>query len=108
LFGKRNNIENGHSRLKDADREALGVPMKRRMRGPWIVEMAGTMAAASANISRIIDWLKARLALRTLNRMNRTGAALFEPGLETLTVDEHDRRNPFNQLAQIEQLRLIA
>ncbi|WP_301183785.1 hypothetical protein [Curtobacterium aetherium] len=40
--------------------------------------------------------------------MNRTSAALFEPGLETLTVDEHDRRNPFNQLAQMEQLRLIA
>ncbi|GGL05526.1 hypothetical protein GCM10009769_24620 [Curtobacterium luteum] len=63
-FGKRNNVENGNSCLKDADREALGVPMKRRMRGPWIVEMAGAMTAASANISRIIDWLKARLALR--------------------------------------------
>jgi hypothetical protein len=107
-FGKRNNVENGNSCLKDADREALGVPMKRRMRGPWIVEMAGAMAAASANISRIIDWLKARLALRGMNRMNRSSAALFEPGLESLTVEEHDRRNPFNRLAEMEQLRLIA
>ena len=76
--------------------------------GPWIVEMAGAMAAASANISRIIDWLKARLALRGMNRMNRSSAALFEPGIERLTVEEHDRRNPFNRLAEIEQLRLIA
>ncbi len=82
--------------------------MKRRMRGPWIIEMAGAMAAATANLSRILDWLKARLALRNLNRMNRTSAALFEPGIEKLTVEEHDRRNAFNRLAEIEELRLIA
>lgn len=107
-YGKRNNVENGNSCLKDADRAALGVPMKRRMRGPWIIEMAGAMAAATANLSRILDWLKARLALRNLNRMNRTSAALFEPGIEKLTVEEHDRRNAFNRLAEIEELRLIA
>ncbi|WP_156794769.1 hypothetical protein [Curtobacterium sp. BH-2-1-1] len=107
-YGKRNNIENGNSRLKDADREALGIPMKRRMRGPWAVEIAGAMAAASANITRIIDWLKARLALASMNRMNRTSAALFEPGIDKLTVADHDERNEFNRLAQIDSLRLIA
>ncbi|MBT1606482.1 hypothetical protein [Curtobacterium flaccumfaciens] len=106
-FGKRNNIENGNSCLKDADRAALGVPMKRRMRGPWIIEMAGAMAAATANLSRILDWLKVRLALRNMNRMSRTSAALFEPGVETLTVEEHDRRNAFNRLAKMEELRLL-
>ncbi|WP_066515952.1 hypothetical protein [Curtobacterium ammoniigenes] len=106
-FGKRNNIENGNSCLKDADRAALAVPMKRRMRGPWIIELAGAMAAATANLSRILDWLKLRLAMRTLNRKNATSAALFEPGLDRLTVDEHDLRNPFNRLAELEELRLV-
>lgn len=92
-------------------RPAPGLPSTRGpapTRGPAGCCRPGPLSIASANVSRIIDWLKARLALRTLNRMNRTSAALFEPGLETLTVDEHDRRNPFNQLAQMEQLRLIA
>ncbi|QZQ56205.1 hypothetical protein KZI27_05005 [Curtobacterium sp. TC1] len=36
------------------------------------------------------------------------GAALFESGIEKLTVEEHDRRNAFNRLAEIDELRLIA
>lgn len=107
-YGKRNQVENGNFCLKDADRAALAIPMKRRMRGPWAVEIAGALAAATTNIERIVDWLKARLALGDMNRKNRTSAALFEPGLETLTVDEHDLRNPFTQLAEIQQLGLIA
>lgn len=65
------------------------------------------MAAATANRSRILDWLKVRLALRNMNRMSRTSAALFEPGVETLTVEEHDRRNAFNRLAKMEELGLL-
>lgn len=107
-FGRRNQVENGNSCLKDADRAALAIPMKRRMKGPWAVEMAGALAAATTNIERILDWLKVRLALGTMNRKNRTSAALFEPGLATLTVEEHDDRNPFKELAEIHQLRLIA
>ena len=40
--------------------------------------------------------------------MNWTSAALCEPGIESLTVDEHDRRNPFKKFAEIDQLSLIA
>ena len=106
-FGQRNNVENGNSRLKDADREALGVAMKRRVRGPWFVELAAAFAAASANLARIIEWLKERLSLAPINRMNNTSPALFEAGLSTLTLDEHDSRNGFNAIAQLPEFQLL-
>lgn len=106
-FGQRNNVENGNSRLKDADREALGVAMKRRVRGPWFVELAAAFAAASANLARIVEWLKERLRLAPINRMNNTSPALFEAGLSTLTLDEHDTRNGFNAIAQLPEFQLL-
>ncbi len=107
-YGRRNQIENGNSCLEDVDRASLAIPMTRRMRGPWAVELAGALAALTTNIERIVDWLKLRLAMRDMNRKNRNSAAVFEEGNATLTVEEHDARNPYTRLAELEHLRAIA
>lgn len=107
-FGKRNNVENGNSRLKDVDRSALGLAMKRKVRGPWFVELAAAISAASENLTRILAWLKERLALAPINRMNNTSASLFEQGHATLTLEEHDERNGFNRIAELPEFQLLA
>lgn len=86
MFATRNTIENGNSRVKDAGREALHAPMKRRIRGPWFAELI----AATQNLARILDWLQERLALANRTRMNRNNAAFHEPGYMTRTVEDHD------------------
>ncbi|WP_152997997.1 hypothetical protein [Curtobacterium luteum] len=42
-----------------------------------------------------------------INRMNNTSPALFEAGLSTLTLDEHDTRNGFNAIAQLPEFQLL-
>jgi hypothetical protein len=101
MFAMRNTVENGNSRVKDVDREALHVAMKRRVRGPWFAELVAAFAAATQNLSRILDWLQERLALANRTRMNRNLAAVYEDGYMTRTVEDHDRLNPFEQLESI-------
>ena len=75
--------------------------MKRRVRGPWFAELHAAFAAATQNLSRILDWLQERLALANRTRVNRNLAAVYEDGYMTRTVEDHDRLNPFEQLQAI-------
>lgn len=73
-FGQRNNVENGNSRLKDADREALGVAMKRRVRGPWFVE--------------------ARCRIRSCKRKPRSHHRVAEGATEPRAHQPHEQHQP--------------
>jgi hypothetical protein len=69
-FGLRNTIEDGNSTVKQADRIALGVVMKRLVRGPWFA----VLRAACETIRPIVEWIQERRDLAHRNRKNRSHA----------------------------------
>lgn len=78
MYGLRNTIESGNASVKNPERVALGIPMRRLVRGPWFAALCAAMAAACENIHRIVDRYQERLNLPHRNRENRSHPAVHE------------------------------
>ncbi|MBA8992153.1 hypothetical protein FHW23_003441 [Curtobacterium pusillum] len=78
MYGLRNTVESGNASVKNPEHLALGIAMKRLVRGPWFAALCAAMAAACENISRIVDWYQERLELAHRNRKNRSHPAVYK------------------------------
>lgn len=78
MYGLRNTVESGNASVKNPEHLALGIAMKRLVRGPWFAALCAAMAAACENIHRIVDWYQERLNLAHRNRKNRSHLAVYE------------------------------
>jgi hypothetical protein len=78
MYGLRNTVEPGNASVKKPEHLALGIAMKRLVRGPWFAALCAAMAAARENKHRIGDWYQERLNLAHRNRKNRSHPAVQE------------------------------
>lgn len=86
-YGLRNVIESQNAYIKDSTTEDIGSAMNRRARGNTFAGLAATLAVVSANIRRVLIFIKEALAVIARTPKNqhseRTYHSIFD-------LDQHD------------------
>lgn len=81
-YGLRNVVESQNAYIKDSSAEDIGSAMNRRARGNTFAALAATLAVVSANIRRILTFIKDALAVvaRTAKNQHsqRTYHSIFD------------------------------
>lgn len=107
-------IDHEMSNASDATASACGSPTgaseSEKGAGP-VGHDSGSDAEIThraGGLPRITEWLQERLTLAPIDRVDNTSPALFEAGVNSLTLEEHDVRDGFNPIAQLPEPQLLA
>ncbi len=76
-YGMRNVIESQNAYIKDGATEDIGSPSNRRARGNTFAALAVTLAAVSANLRRILAFIKDALAVTSVTPKNKHSMTTF-------------------------------
>ncbi|TFB56758.1 hypothetical protein [Cryobacterium tagatosivorans] len=71
-YGLRNTVESQNAYIKDSSTEDIEDPKKRRARGNTFASLAVTMALVSANIRKILTFIRAHLSRVEVTSKNRS------------------------------------
>ncbi|MFP7761839.1 hypothetical protein [Marisediminicola sp. LYQ85] len=75
-YSLRNTVEGSYSHLKDAMKEDLGNPAKRRKRGNTFAFLAMALIVASANTRKFLDWVAQNHSDEKITPKNRASFGL--------------------------------
>jgi len=71
-YGLRNTVESQNAYIKESSTEGIADPQKRRARGNTFASLAVTMALVSANIRKILTFIRAHLSRVDVTSKNRS------------------------------------
>lgn len=85
-YGRRNTVESQNAYIKDTATEGIEDPRKRRARGNTFASLAVTMAVVTANVRRILIFIRETLAKVSITSKNRAFASSYYAGEDLSTI----------------------
>ena len=79
-YSLRNTVESQNAYIKDTATEGIEDPRKRRARGNTFASLAVTMAVVTANVRRILTFIREALAKVSITSKNRAFASSYYAG----------------------------